>query len=87
MGGGYPWEEASDHSGLTESSYWSRCWAPAAVQVEARVAVIPGMWSQLENKYKNQPQGVVNMIAVNGRDITYSLLYLRMMGSIFEYDE
>ena len=51
------------------------------------MAVIPGMWSQLGNKYKNKTQGVVNIFTVNSRDITYSFLYLIMMGIIFEYDE
>ena len=42
---------------------------------------------QLENKYKNQTQSIVNIFTVKCRDITYSSSYLSMMGIIFEYDE
>ena len=45
------------------------------------------MWSQLDNKYKNQTQGILNIFTVNSRDITYSLFYFSMIGIIFEYDE
>ena len=40
--------------------------------VGAWVVVIPGMWSQLENKYKNKTQGVLDIFTVKSRDITYS---------------